>query len=274
MRRLIPAPLRLQARVYQRHWQDIRQGHRDRFASQSSSLTIENNSPVFTHLWDITQPIPNTSHSANKRVNLAQAIIQLNNVVLQPQQILSFWHLVGAPTRQRGYCEGRAIVGDRLSTEVGGGLCQLSGMLYWLGLQAGLQVLERHPHSQDLYNDETRYAPLGSDATVVYGYKDLRIINNQALPLSFRFHLSDDALQVSLWAPQPMPRWTVNFEAISASDLSAPKDWDDDTISPANGIWVKTMRCLTPASDPSNAPAPKPTPVPEPVSQTFYRRSL
>ncbi len=266
MRRLIPAPFRLQARVYQRHWQDIRQGYRDRFASQPSSLQPKDGSPAFTHQWDITQPIPNTSHSINKRVNLAQAITQLNNVVLQPQQILSFWHLVGPPTQRRGYCEGRAIVGDRLSSDIGGGLCQLSGMLYWLGLQAGLQVLERHPHSQDLYTDETRYAPLGSDATVVYGYKDLRLINNQALPLSFKFHLSDDAVQSSLWAPQSTPRWTVNFEVVSASDISAPE-------GSANGIWVKTTRCLPPVSEPSNAPAPKPTPVPALVSQTFYRRS-
>ena len=269
MKRLIPAPLRLQARIWQRHWQDLRQGHRDRFASPSQPINLEDNRLGFSHQWDITQPIPNTSHSANKRVNLAQAITQLNHVGLEPQQILSFWHLVGAPTQRRGYCEGRAIVGDRLSSEIGGGLCQLSGMLYWLGLQAGLEVLERHPHSQDLYTDETRYAPLGSDATVVYGYKDLRLVNNQIEPLSFRFELSDEAVSVSLWAAHPIQRWTVHFEPVPPSELSGQQELGSHDTLTTQGVWIKATRSRSNAAESSESPAQEP----ELISQTFYRRS-
>jgi len=269
VKQLIPAPLRLQARVWQRHWQDLRQGKRDRFAAQppppSAAGRADNGNPALSHQWSITQPIPNTSHSANKRVNLAQAIAQLNNVVVQPQQILSFWHLVGAPTERRGYCEGRAIVGDRLSSEIGGGLCQLSGMLYWLGLQAGLEVIERHPHSQDLYTDATRYAPLGSDATVVYGYKDLRLQNNQAEPLSFRFELGDEAVTASLWAPHSVERWSVSFAEVPASDMAEQGSSDQTQNNRGEGVWIETMRSLPQASVP-NA-------LSERVSQTFYRRS-
>jgi len=267
VKQLIPAPLRLQARIWQRQWQDLRQGQRDRFAAQPSSAAgqADNGNPALSHQWSITQPIPNTSHSANKRVNLAQAIAQLNNVIVQPQQILSFWHLVGAPTERRGYCEGRAIVGDRLSSEIGGGLCQLSGMLYWLGLQAGLEVIERHPHSQDLYTDATRYAPLGSDATVVYGYKDLRLQNNQAEPLSFRFELGNDAVTVGLWAPHSVERWSVSFEELSASEVSKQGGSDPRQNHRGKGVWIKTMRSLPQAAVSKAAP--------ERVSQTFYRRS-
>ena len=53
----------------------------------------------------------------------------------------------------------------------------MSGLIYYVSLMAGLEVLERHPHSRDIYDDQTRYAPLGADATVAYGFKDLRVLN-------------------------------------------------------------------------------------------------
>jgi len=61
-----------------------------------------------------------------------------------------------------------------LALDYGGGLCQLSGIIYHAVLEAGLEILERHPHSLDIYTATTRYTPLGSDAAVVYGHKDLR----------------------------------------------------------------------------------------------------
>ena len=50
-------------------------------------------------------------------------------------------------------------------------------MLYHLALVGGLEIVERHPHSIDIYREEDRYAPLGADATVVWGFKDLRLRN-------------------------------------------------------------------------------------------------
>ena len=45
--------------------------------------------------------------------------------------------------------------------------------------------MERHNHSVDIYEESERFTPLGSDATVVYGYKDLRIRNPYAFPVNF-----------------------------------------------------------------------------------------
>ncbi|HTP30232.1 MAG TPA: VanW family protein, partial [Anaeromyxobacteraceae bacterium] len=56
---------------------------------------------------------------------------------------------------------------------------------------------ERHSHSIDLYTDSTRFAPLGADATVAYGRKDLRFENTLTGLVSFGFR----GLQQNLWAP-------------------------------------------------------------------------
>jgi vancomycin resistance protein VanW len=45
---------------------------------------------------------------------------------------------------------------------MGGGLCQLSGIVYEAGLRAGLDPAERHPHSRDLYARRTASRRWGS----------------------------------------------------------------------------------------------------------------
>ncbi|WP_425217310.1 VanW family protein [Tumidithrix helvetica] len=160
----------------------------------------------------IAQAIYPTSYSESKKHNLAIAIQKIENVLIHPDRIFSFWHLIGKPDKNKGYLEGRTILGDELSADVGGGLCQLSGLLYFLALKAGLIAIERYPHSRDLYTDETRFAPLGSDATVVYGYKDLRIQNNLLFPICFRFNLQDTEISASLCAEQVVPAHRVEFK--------------------------------------------------------------
>jgi vancomycin resistance protein VanW len=109
--------------------------------------------------------------------------------------------------------EGRTLVQGKLQAEVGGGLCQLSGLVYYLALQGGLKVLERYPHSVDIYTDETRFTPLGSDATVVYGYKDLRVVNSLSQPICFNVRVEADRVVGELWATQPIVPYEVMFTA-------------------------------------------------------------
>ncbi len=45
-----------------------------------------------------------------------------------------------------------------------------------------------------LYTEATRFTPLGLDATVVWGYKDLRLRNNCRHPVAFTFELTFDQI--------------------------------------------------------------------------------
>jgi vancomycin resistance protein VanW len=84
--------------------------------------------------------------------------------------------------------------------------------MYYLSLEAGLAIVERHAHTKDIYTEETRYTPLGSDATVAWGYKDFRFKNNLNLPLRFRFIVGEDSLTVDLCSPKPITVHDVTFE--------------------------------------------------------------
>jgi len=211
MKHLIPTKIKTNLRIMQRYLTDITNGQIGQFVYFN---LIENEQlELFKPQITISQAIHPTSYAENKKHNLNLAIQKIQNLIIHPHQIFSFWHLVGNPSSSNGYLVGRVIAGNKLKSDVGGGLCQLSGLLYLLTLKAGLIAVERHPHSQDIYTEATRFAPLGSDATIVYGYKDFRFRNNLPFPISFRFNLQAQSITASLCAERVIPEYQIEFRS-------------------------------------------------------------
>jgi vancomycin resistance protein VanW len=113
----------------------------------------------------------------NKVVNLAIAAERLDGVVVGPGQRLSFWRLVGRPTQARGFVDGLVLDHGTLTRGVGGGLCQMTNLLYWMTLHTPLTVVERWRHSYDVFPDSGRTQPFGSGATCAWPVLDLQIEN-------------------------------------------------------------------------------------------------
>jgi len=166
----------------------------------------------------VTQRIPPNAHSAGKIVNLRIAAEHISRAVILPDKIFSFWTSVGPPTEKNGFVLGRSIIDDVLSQEVGGGLCQISGLIYEVGLRAGMIIRERHPHTLDLYTEETRFTPLGLDATVAYGFKDVRLQNCLGQPVRFSFVIEDTSITAQLEAAEPLPAWDVVIDCRPSGD--------------------------------------------------------
>lgn len=160
----------------------------------------------------------------NKRTNVALAIARLDDRVLLPHQELSFWRCVGPPSARRGFVPGLVLQNGRVSAGVGGGLCQLSNLLYWLVLHSPLEVTERHHHGYDVFPDSGRVLPFGSGATVFYNYVDLRFRN----PTEHRFRLSlwltDDELHGQLKADH-LPRLAYHVREEGHRFLKADGRW-------------------------------------------------
>lgn len=209
MKRLLPPSLRLFLRVAQRNFKDVASGIHSQLVNYSTQRIQKGIalSPQIT----LSQPIYITDLSQNKIHNLNLAIQRIQNILIEPGEIFSFWHLVGKPDKAKGYLIGRSLIQNELKANYGGGLCQLSGLIYYLALQVGLSIVERSPHSLDIYTDKTRFAPLGSDATVVYGYKDLRIQNNLDFPICFRFQLETDRIIGMLCAGSHVVEYKIGF---------------------------------------------------------------
>lgn len=159
----------------------------------------------------ITQKIMQNEYFDNKIENLNIAIEKINYLVIPSQKIFSFNKVVGNPSIKNGYKESRSIKDGKVAPEVGGGLCQLPWIMYHLCLQTNIKIIERHHHSKDIYDNNTRFAPLGSDATIVYGYKDFQILNNTADDICFFFSINHDLLSCSICTNQKLNKHDVVF---------------------------------------------------------------
>ncbi len=124
----------------------------------------------------------------NKVVNLTLAARRLDGVTLEPRQRLSFWREVGAPTYRKGYLDGLVLSHGSLTRGVGGGLCQMTNLLYWMTLHTPLTVIERWRHSYDVFPDANRTQPFGSGATCAWPALDLQVANQT--PAAFRLSIT------------------------------------------------------------------------------------
>jgi hypothetical protein len=130
---------------------------------------------------------------AGKIQNLRVAVQSLNTLEIPEQGVFSFWAQVGHPSARKGYVAGREIRQGCLIPSVGGGLCQLSNALYSVALDVGLEILERHAHTQVI---PASLAEIGRDATVFWNYVDLRFRADQTIRIEA--FLTADQLVVRL----------------------------------------------------------------------------
>ncbi len=197
---------KLQRRRWLRWASDVRHGRLPLFSQKKVARDVALDFAV-----SLSQPIMPGPTLINKRNNIHLASQKIDRLCLEPGQIMSFWAIVGRPSLRRGFRFSRNIVGGQVSEAVGGGLCQVSGILYHLALLAGLDIVERHAHSLDIYREEERFSPLGADATVVYGYKDLRMQNCHDLPVAFSIEMQGECLTATLLSPQPLRERDIEF---------------------------------------------------------------
>ncbi len=158
------------------------------WASQRQSVSLpyiqtSHATPLYRHLRGEEMEL-----QKNKVVNLQLAAARLNGVVLRPGETFSYWRLIGKPSRKKGYREGMVLFLGRIGSDVGGGLCQLSNLIFWMTLHTPLTVVERYRHSHDVFPDSNRTQPFGSGATCAYPHRDLMIRND-----------TDQSYQLCVW---------------------------------------------------------------------------
>ena len=105
--------------------------------------------------------------------NIRLAAAALDGAVLEPGAELSFNQRVGTRTSERGYLVAPVILREERQLQLGGGICQVASTVFDAGLLAGLTPVERHRHSSPV-----DYIALGQDATIAWGFKDLKLRND------------------------------------------------------------------------------------------------
>lgn len=156
--------------------------------------------------------------------NIILASSALNGVIIPPGTNFSFNETLGEVSPATGYQtafiikEGRTILGD------GGGVCQVSTTLFRAALNAGLPIVERHPHSYRVsYYEQGGFGP-GLDATVWMPGVDLKFKNDT--PAYVLIQTNVDAKNM-----------TLTYELYGTSDgrqviVSKPRVWDQTPPPP------------------------------------------
>ena len=148
----------------------------------------------------------------NKVKNLAIACPTIDGILIKPGQTFSFWRQIGEATADKGYFEGMQLSRGEVVRGVGGGLCQLANLLYWMALHTPLKIVERHHHSFDPFPDENRVLPFGSGAGVFFNYVDLRFFNPTDITFQIRLWLTDDHLKGAIYSDRESPHSYHVFE--------------------------------------------------------------
>jgi len=146
----------------------------------------------------------------NKVVNLRLAIKNINQVMIGPGEVFSFWYLVGNPKASKGYLPGLILHQGRIEDGVGGGLCQLGNLIYWMAIHSPLTITERYRHGYDVFPDVNRSIPFGSGATLSYNYVDIQLKNDTDQSFQLCFWLSDEYLHGAIRSErEPSVRYEV-----------------------------------------------------------------
>jgi vancomycin resistance protein YoaR len=117
-------------------------------------------------------------HSIESRIyNVGLAASRINGILIPPGKTFSFAEAVGDVSSLTGYKQAYVIENGRTVLGDGGGVCQVSTTLFRAALNAGLPIVERHPHAYRVgYYEED--SPPGIDATVYVPSVDFKFKND------------------------------------------------------------------------------------------------
>ena len=115
-------------------------------SSQLPYCAASHATPLLRQLKDVEM-----QYQYNKITNLHLAAARLDGLLLYPGETMSYWKCIGRPTYRKGYLDGMVLYCGQIRYAVGGGLCQLSNLLFWMTLHTPLTVVERYRHSHDVF---------------------------------------------------------------------------------------------------------------------------
>ena len=152
--------------------------------------------------------------------NLRLAASKLDGYVLMPGEVFDFNEVVGPRDEANGYKVAPVIAEGELVDGIGGGTCQISGTLHGAAFFAGLEVVERYPHTRP-----SSYIKMGLDATVVYPTITFRVKNPFDFPIVLHQTVKNGSVRAEILGPRR--DFTVTMirkidEAIPYEELERP----------------------------------------------------
>ena len=163
----------------------------------------------------------------NRVYNIKVAAAALDGQLIKPGEVFSFNKVVGPRSHEAGYKLAPTILNNEFIDSLGGGVCQVSTTLYNTLLKADVDVLQRSNHSLVI-----KYVPLGQDAAVSYGGKDLKFKNSLPCAVVMKTAVYGNTITIKLFGDTSLKKTVkvVNntikdypFKIVYKNDPTLPK---------------------------------------------------
>lgn len=181
----------------------------------------------------------NFSGSSYARINnITLATKTINGTLLMPGEQFSFNGIVGERTEKSGYQMAPVIVGNKVESGLGGGICQVSTTLFnsILRTKINYKDITRQNHTLP-----SHYVPLGLDATVDYSSStDFKFKNTFEFPIYISGYIKGNNLYFDLYSNSSLN--SRNYEILSEkSETMEPKiEYINDSSMPAGTEEVQS----------------------------------
>jgi vancomycin resistance protein YoaR len=164
-----------------------------------------------------------STSNANRIANIELSLKAINGTTLMPGETFSFNGVVGQRTAARGYKEAGVIIGDRIESGIGGGICQVSSTLYNAVLSANLKPTERRNHTLPL-----SYVPKGLDATVDWGNIDFKFKNTLNVPIYIEGYTNNKKVYINIYSDKALVKRTYKLETDVYQTIEPAMSYVDD----------------------------------------------
>lgn len=189
------------------------------------------------------------SSNANRSTNIALAASKLNGKVLMPGEEFSFNDTVGKRTASAGFKTATVYSNGQVTTDYGGGICQVSSTLYNAVLRANLEITNRVNHTFTV-----GYVPIGLDATVSWGAPDFKFKNSRSYPIKLVATTQGKRLSISIYGLKEEVEYevelvsyktgTVPYTTVYTTDSSLAKGQTKVVQSGSNGAKSEAYKIL------------------------------
>ena len=176
-------------------------------------------------LCQYKSPILHHQNFKTRLQNIKLAVNSLDGITIEPNQIFSFFHLIGKPKKKLGYKLGLHFDQDRLIRSFEAGLGQLASVIYYLALLADLKILEHHSGKVSLEGFDFAYIPLGFEACITWGYRDLRFQNSFPFRIALQFHINHNELVTTMYGEKP-----EKISAVLSAETFSPLPFQTQTV--------------------------------------------
>lgn len=184
----------------------------------------------------------------NRSSNIRVGCEAIRTYWVEPGGILSYNGVTARSANSGRYKEAKVYEQGRVVLGLGGGICQVSSTLYNAALLAGLEIIERHPHSLTV-----PYVAPGRDATVSEGSADLKFKNTTGHYILIAAAVSRGRLTVRVFGRAVEPREIEIRTAVIQETIPSVLYIDDPDLAAGEqksvqtgkkGCQVKTWRII------------------------------